>query len=167
MPIIKMVENLTFTFQDDWIVDKYDDSNYYRLHFSKQLSGIKAVDLLAVSPQNVAYLIEVKDYRHPDTEKIKPSDLADAIARKVLDTLAAMLPVRLKASDQAEQSLAARVLACEDLKVFAHLELPRAHRGVVDPADIKQKLRQRLAAVDRHAKVVNIGSMKGTAWNVA
>jgi hypothetical protein len=107
----------------------------------------------------------VKDYRHP--QAIRPSDLADTIACKVLDSLAAMLPAKLRASDSIEQSMAARILECEDLKVIAHLELPQAHKPVVDPADIKQKLKQRLAAVDRHVKVVSMTRMRGLEWNVS
>jgi hypothetical protein len=57
MPVIKSVDGLTFTFPDGWEVEKYDDWKYYRSHFSKQMDGIKAVDLLALGPGRVAYLI--------------------------------------------------------------------------------------------------------------
>ena len=164
MPVIRQVENLTFTFPDGWEAEKFDDWNFYRKHFSRQLNGIKAVDLLAKGPDGVAYFIEVKDYRHPDT--VKPTDLADAIARKVLMSLAALLPAKYRASDPVERALATSILDCDDFKVIAHLELPQAHKPVIDPADIKQKLKQRLAAVDSHVKVVSTARMQGVAWAV-
>lgn len=165
MAVVRAVENLTFTFPKGWTAEKFDDWNFYRLHFSKQMDGIKAVDLLAKGPDGVAYFIEVKDYRHPDAER--PTALANAIALKVLHTLAALLPAKHHANEPAERALAAGVLECTEFKVIAHLELPRAGRRVVDPADIKQKLKQLLAAVDRRVKVVSMNDMQGLAWAVA
>ena len=58
------------------------------------------------------------------------------------------------------------VLKCAVLRVVAHIEQPRAHRPVVDPADIKQQLRRKLRAVDAHPKIVSMNDMQGLAWNV-
>lgn len=159
------IDGLTFTFPDGWQAGKYDEWSFYRNQFAKQGDGIKAVDALALSPANVAFLIEVKDYRHPGANM--PSQLPDAIANKVLCTLAALLPAKLKANDQAEQQLAAAILGCSSLRVIAHIELPQRHRPVVDLADIKQKLRQLLRAVDAHPSVVSMSNMGGIAWSVA
>lgn len=164
MSVVKSVEGLTFTFPTGWRVEKYDDWTYYRQHFVRQMNGLKAVDLIAQAPDGVAYLIEVKDYRHPDTER--PTHLADTIAAKVLMSLAALLPARHRAHAPAEASLAAAVLACTDFRVVAHLELPASHKPVIDPADIQQKLKQRLRAVDPHVKVVSRAKMLGVAWTV-
>ncbi len=164
MPVVRQVENLTFIFPEGWEAEKFDGWTFYRKHFPRQMNGIKAVDLLAKGPDGVAYFIEVKDYRHPDT--VKPTDLADAIAHKVLMSLAALLPAKYRASDPTEQALATSVLDCDDFKVIAHLELPQGRKPVVDPADIKQKLKQRLAAIDRHVKVVSTARMQGLAWAV-
>lgn len=166
MSIDIRVERLTFTFPDDWRVQKFDDSVYYRQHFVKQLNSLKAVDLVVKAPDGFAYLIEVKDYRHPDTKKMKPSELADAISWKVLVTLAALLPAKFRASNIDEQSHAKAILSCTDFRVIAHIETPQAHLPVIDPADIKQKLRQRLAAVDSHLKVVSSAKMGSLAWSV-
>jgi hypothetical protein len=87
------VDGLNFTFLNGWVASKYDEWSFYRNQFAKQKNNIKAVDILAISPNQLAFFIEVKDYRHPDTEK--PSDLPEAIANKVLHTLAAMLPAKL------------------------------------------------------------------------
>lgn len=165
MPVVIQVERLTFTFPDGWEAAKFDDWTFYRRHFSRQFNGIKAVDVLAKGPDGVAYFIEVKDYRHPDTTK--PTALADAIAKKVLMSMAALLPAKHLASAPDERTLAAGILNCPSFKVIAHLELPRAHRPVIDPADIKQKLQQLLAAVDPNLKVVSTINMRNLGWTVA
>ncbi|MFN3631067.1 MAG: hypothetical protein ACK4XK_13595, partial [Casimicrobiaceae bacterium] len=68
------VEKLTFTFPAGWQASKYDDWSFYRNQFARQYDRIQAVDVVARAPEGTAYLIEVKDYRHPGTEK--PSQLA-------------------------------------------------------------------------------------------
>ena len=159
------IDGLTFTFPSGWQASKYDEWSFYRNQFAKQSKGIKAVDALALGPANDAYLIEVKDYRHPDTEK--PSQLPDAIANKVLHTLAAMLPAKLNANEAAERQLAAAILNCASLRVIAHIEQPRRHIPAVDLADIKQKLRKLLHAVDAHPKVVSMNKTGGMGWTVS
>ncbi len=158
------IDGLQFAFPADWKASKYDDWTFYRHHFCKQVPGIKAVDAIAFSPDRAAYLIEVKDYRHPATEK--PSGLAEAVADKVLHTLAAMLPARLHALGD-EKSLAKDVLRCANLQIVLHVELPPGHRhALVDLADIKQKLKILLRAVDTHPKIVSIQRPGNLAWNV-
>lgn len=159
------VDGLIFTFPAGWKASKFDEWSFYRHQFAKQGSGIKAVDLVAVGPGRVAYLIEVKDYRHPDAEK--PSGLAAAIAGKVMDTLAAMLPAKLLASVADEQAMAAAILQCTSLRIVAHIEQPPRHMPLVDVADIKQKLKQVLRAIDLHPKVVSMQDMKAMAWTVS
>lgn len=165
MTINLQVEKLSFTFPTGWQASKYDDWSFYRNQFSRQHSGIQAVDVLAKDPKGTAYLIEVKDYRHPDTEK--PSQLAQAIANKVLMTLAAMLPAKLNSNDPEECKMAGAVLSCNELRVIAHIELPPKHQPVVNPADLKQKLAQLLRAVDAHPKVVSKNNMLNLGWAVA
>lgn len=159
------VENLTFTFPAGWLAGKYDDWSFYRNQFCKQHNGIRAVDVLACDPGQTAYLIEVKDYRHP--ESAKPSQLPQAIADKVLMTLAAMLPAKLNSNAQDERAIAAEILKCRKLQVIAHIELPQAHLPAVNLADLKQKLAQLLCAVDKHPKIVSRNNMHGLGWVVA
>ena len=159
------VETLTFKFPAGWCTSKYDDWSFYRQQFSRQSNGIQAVDVLAREPNDTAYLIEVKDYRHPDTEK--PSQLPQAIANKVLMTLAAILPAKLNANDPSERAMAKAVLTCHKLRVVAHIELARAHHPAVALADLKQKLAQLLRAVDAHPKVVSRNHMPSLGWAVA
>lgn len=159
------IDGLMFTFPHGWEVSKYDEWSFYRNQFSKQQSNIKAVDALAISPSRTAFMIEVKDYRHPDTEK--PSELPQAIANKVLHTLAALLPAKLNANDQDERQLAAAILTCNSLRIFAHIEQPARHMPVIDPADLKQKLRKLLRAVDPHLEIASMKNMRGAGWVVA
>lgn len=165
MTTVLQVETLSFTFPAGWQASKYDDWSFYRNQFSRQHNGIQAVDVLAIEPSGTAYLIEVKDYRHPDTER--PSQLPQAIANKVLMTLAAMLPAKLNGNNPAERTMADAVLTCQKLRVVAHIELPQAHQPAVNPADLKQKLAQLLRAVDAHPKVVSKNNMPGLGWAVA
>lgn len=160
-----LVDGLKFDFPNGWQASKYDEWSYYRNQFVKQFNGIKAVDVIALAPRHLVILIEVKDYRHPDTEK--PSELAQAVANKVMYTLASMLPCSLLANDPTEKALAALVLQCKELRVVLHMEQPRAHRPVVDPADILQKLKKLLRAVDAHPKVVSMQNNPLLPWTVS
>jgi hypothetical protein len=160
------VDGLNFEFPEGWLVEKYDDWQFYRCQFSKQKNEIKAVDILALSPENCAYFIEVKDYRHPDTKPIKPSELPQKIAGKVLDTLSALLPAKLRARKAEEQQFAKKILVCKNLKVIAHLELVKHRPPLIDPADIKDKLARLLRAVDAHPKVVSMKTLSKVPWTV-
>ncbi|PTQ88237.1 hypothetical protein [Agitococcus lubricus] len=159
------VDGLKFNFATNWQASKYDEWSYYRNQFVKQFAGIKAVDLLAISPKKITFLIEVKDYTHPNTEK--PSDLPQAVADKVLNTLAALLPCSLLANDATEKAFAKQVLLSNQLHVVLHMEQPRAHKPVVDAADVLQKLKKLLRAVDAHPKVVSIQNNSILPWNVS
>ena len=167
VPVIA-VEKLSFSFPDSWQVTKYDDWEFYRKHFTKQGDGIKAVDLLAILiaiPNGIdAFLIEAKDYRHPDAVSVLPSKLADDVAKKVRDTLAAMLPARLNAQVEAEQSFANSVLSCRTLTMILHVE---QKSDAIDLADLKQKLRGKLRAIDANPKIVSKLQMQNLAWKVA
>jgi len=159
------VDGLNFTFPAGWTASKFDEWIFYRNHFAKQRAGVKAVDIVALNPAKDAFLIEVKDYRHPDT--VKPSGLAEAITGKIMDTLAAMLPARLLANDPDERNIAAAILKCKSLHVVIHIEQPQKHQPIVDVADLKQKLKQTLRAVDSSPKIVSMVAMRGMQWEVS
>lgn len=165
MPVL-IVDTLEFSFPENWHAHKYDDWSFYRNQFSRQDSGICAVDLLVLSDSNVGFLIEVKDYRHPETTR--PSELAKAIASKVLHTLAAMLPAKLNANDPDERAMAGRFLACGSLTVMLHIEQPQAHKSPVDVKNLKMELRRRLRAVDPHIQIVSMNTLSshGIRWTV-
>lgn len=159
------VDGLTFNFPDNWNAIKYDDSQFYRQHFSRQKNGIKAVDVLALSPDKTLFFIEAKDYSHPET--IKPSELPTAIVNKVLYTLSSLLPSSINASEESEQKFSRKAIKSKKLCVVIHLEQSNRHRLKVVPADLLQKLKPMLRAIDAHPKVLSMHKMANAAWSVS
>ena len=162
------VDGLTFEFPDGWLVAKYDDWSYYRNRFAMIQDGVKALDILALSPEGVVWLIEVKDYsRHVRT---KPSELDDEVARKVLDTLAALLPAKLNGDVHEETRMAQLMLRAKGLRMVLHLETQTAGsnltRHSIDPSNIQMKLRKRLKWIDPHPVVANSAQMNNLPWTV-
>lgn len=163
------VDGLNFDFPDNWQISKYDDWSFYRNQFIRIRDGIKSLDLLAIDQDKTTWLIEVKDYRvHPRT---KPSDLGIEVAHKVFDTLAAIIPAKIHATDPDEKQLARAVSASRKLRVVLHLEQPAKHSKLrpraINPADVQQKIRQLLKPVDAHSLVVDMVSMRGLEWDVS
>ena len=163
------VDGLNFDFPDDWHVGKYDDWSFYRYQFITMRDGIKSLDLLAIDPDKTAWLIEVRDYSvYPRT---KPSDLAEEVACKVFDTLAAIIPAKINATDPDEKLIARAVSASYNLRVVLHLELPaETHSKLnpkgINPANVQQKIRRLLKPIDTEPLVVDMRSMRGLEWNV-
>ena len=165
------VENLCFTFPDEWEVSKYDDWEFYRKNFCYK--SFKAVDLMAISPDKEGFLIEVKDYRkHPRTKVV---DIAAEIRKKVFDTLAVLLPAKIWASEKSEKELAAKflltVLSTKRIHIIFHLEQPKnfadkLHRTFINPVNILQKLQQLLHPLDPIRIVVEGDSMRSCRWQV-
>ncbi len=168
MPTID-VDGLSFVFPEGWTVGKYDNWQFYRERWLRAWSGSKAVDLIAVAPnRKTVWLIEVKDYNHPSTEV--PSTLSDVVARKVFDTLAALLPARVNADDETERNLARLSTEAMKLRIVLHLEQrpPRSRLwpSAVRLPDISQHLRQRLKPVDRYTLVSRMAAPGGIPWRV-
>lgn len=162
------IDGLSFDFPDEWHVDKYDEWSFYRNQFIRMRDGIKSLDLLAIDSDKTAWLIEVKDYQqYPRT---KPSELPREIADKVFDTLAAMLPAKLNASDEKEKQIANKVIASRKVRIVLHLEQPAKHSKLrpraINPADIELKLRQLLKPIDAHPLVAERSSMRNLPWIV-
>lgn len=160
------VEKLSFTFPPHWLAVKWDDTAFYRLHFSRIVNGIKAVDILAMAPDATLWLIEVKDYRIGRRDP--PAELPDIVAGKALDTLAALLPLHLAADGSPEGLLATAALGAVRLRVVLHLELPK-HVSRLAPrkiaaVDIQLKLRQKLRCIDAYALTVDRHSMSKCDW---
>lgn len=164
MPVLD-IDGLKFRFPKGWQVAKYDDWRFYRNQFAKQRDGLKAIDVLALAPDSTAYLIEVKDYRHPDSEK--PSNLPSAVADKVIHTLAALLPAKLNANDATEKIVAGKTLSCRRLRVVMHIEQNPRRQRVVDPADLLQKTRRYLKAIDPHPKIYCMAQPMDAPWVVS
>jgi hypothetical protein len=164
------VDGLTFTFPTlGWAASKYDEWSFYRNQFGGMRDGIKAVDLIAVEASNkTAWFVEVKDYRmNPRT---KPTGLAEEVAHKVFDTLAALLPARANANDATEQQFAGTVLSATKLRVVLHLEQPQKHSTLrpraINPSDVAQQLKRLLKPIDAHPLVVEKSALHKLAWTV-
>ena len=159
---------LTFQFPDGWQITKFDTWSFYRNQFQKVCGGAKAIDMLAIASNRCVWAIEVKDYRgHPRTKTI---ELTDEVAYKVRDSLAALVAARINANDPEEKAMSNAALACNRIRVVLHLEQPAKHSKLfpraIDPAQVTQKLRQLLKAIDPHPQVVAIGRLGDVGWSV-
>lgn len=167
MPTLE-VDNLTFDFPSHWLASKYDDWTYYQKHFRQIVSHTKAVDVLAIDPQNTAWLIEVKDYRRHRRSKKTP--LPNEIAQKVKDSLAGMASASFNANVSNEKADAQALFRCYEIRVVLHLEQPnkntRLFPRVYDPANIQKQLKQLVKSVDPHPKVVERQNMQNMPWTV-
>ena len=159
--------NLSFIFQ--CLAIKFDDTSYYRDHFIKIQKGTKSVDILAVD-NNIGYLIEIKDYTHPNTKKLEPLDLIEAIVNKVVSTLSAILPMKNNANNQAEKDIAKLFANTDEIKVFLHIELSpptsKIKQSTWNLPNIQMKLKNRLKPIDAHPKVVSKKYPDRLSWTV-
>jgi Holliday junction resolvase len=181
--------SITFTFPDGWSASQVDDWSFYRNQFAGHFDGIrhcckkcraevscracqaktalgmKCIDILAING-NIAWLIEVKDYRMH--QRIKTINIADEIAIKVRDALAMLLAASKNANDGTEKQVAIETTNSTRLRVVLHLEqrttTSRLFPRAIDPADVLQRLKQLLKAVDPHPIVCEIANMQNVAW---
>ncbi len=167
MPTIA-VENLLFEFPANWKASKFDDWTFYKRQFQSVCGGTKAIDLIAVEPKFCCWVIEAKDYRRH--RRTKTIDLAEEIALKVRDTLAALVAANANATADDERETAAAAIRCPRLRVALHLEQPAKHSMLfpraIDPAIVLQRLKQLVRAFDPHPLVVEMGRMTAVAWTV-
>lgn len=162
------IDGLIFSFPVTWKITKYDDWAFYRNQFSRMWNEIKAVDLIAFDLSSTLWMIEVKDYRK--NPRTKPTSLPYEVAKKVFDTLAAMLPAKVNASDLEEKEMAEKVACAQKIRIVLHLEQPhqdsKKFRRAIDPADVQQQIRKLLHPVDAHPIVVEKSDMRNLAWSV-
>jgi hypothetical protein len=182
---------LRFDFPAAWLVSKFDDWSFYRNQFSKlaraelvcskcdgrvlceactsrKVAGTKGCDFLAIEVKVCFWLIEVKDYRRHTRTKVIA--LADEVALKARDSLAALVAARVNANEGSEKEAAVAALKCEQLRIVLHLEQPATHSTLfpraIDPADVLQRLKQLIKAIDPHPLVLEMRRMDGVAWQV-
>lgn len=164
-------KQLTFHFDisSNSEVSKYDEWLFYRKHFIKTSNSTKAVDFVYIDKAGRStWLIEVKDYRHPDAVKIKPSALANAVTLKVKDTLAGLVAARHNANVPEEKEFAKKALKNTQLNVVLHVEQKNNNRlFTLDLADLQTQLKQKVKAIDCHPCVVDQSSLKPRmSWTV-
>ncbi|WP_291320987.1 hypothetical protein [Desulfonatronospira sp.] len=151
--------DLVFEFPENWKVGQYDRWAFYRKRFKGCCSGNKAVDFAAVcpEPQNILWLVEVKDYRVHRRTKIV--DLPLEMALKVRDSLAGIAAGRFQADDHDEKHIAEKALRTQKLRVALHIEQPLKHSKMfpraIDPSKVYQKLKSLIKSIDPHPVVVD------------
>jgi len=94
MPKTVITESdLSFDFDQDWVVKKYDEHAYFKLLAG---CGLKGVDFIGIYQHKWLYLIEVKNYKKRRYSPVDPDwadlvgdnpDLAKDFALKISDTL--------------------------------------------------------------------------------
>jgi len=182
---------LKFDFPDGWDASKFDDWSFYSGQFArvgdaeilckncggvaqcgqcgtKRIAGTRGIDILAVDTGSVCWHIEIKDDR--STRQTNFMFLADMVALKVRDTHACLVAARLDANDDSERDRAIRALACSHMRVVLHLEPPPSHRPLLSPkmqrANVLQRLKQLVKAVDPRPLVVSMHDLGDLAWSV-
>lgn len=160
--------SLKFDFPTGWLAEKFDDWSFYRNQFQTVCGSAKAVDVMAVDPNTCFWNIEAKDYRRH--RRTKTINIADEVAIKVRDSLAAIVAANSNANDPREKSFARRALRCASVRVVLHLEQPQKHSKLfpraISPANVTQRLKQLIKAIDPHPLVVEKSHMQGLPWTV-
>jgi hypothetical protein len=159
MPIITEGK-LEFTFPEGCLVEKYDETAFYKKHFQK-FADSKCVDIVALSPAGESlWLIEIKDYRLYWREK--EMDLFLELARKVRDTLANLYLAQWRTGISIHE-FARHAARKPKIRVVLHLEQPkvpsRLYPPVVDRDKARLKLQQALRVADPHPWLCEIGAM--------
>jgi hypothetical protein len=163
-----IIENqLTFEFPNNFDVIKYDDSQFFRKNLIKISDKIKAVDIIAVN-HSTTYLIEIKDYRHPNTRS-KTVDLVDIVIQKVLSTLSALLPMKMNGTSE-EKNIAEKAFSTKRIAVILHLEIPK-YKTKIKQSFIKQDnlqidLKRKIKPIGVYPKVVSKDKMGPFKWKV-
>ena len=96
-------EDLSFAFDSDWHVIKYDEHPDYQV--MERLDSTKGVDFVAVRAARPSrlVLIEIKDFHEHRIEnkgKLKTGNLAIEIGQKVRDTLAGVVAAHRRGSGE-------------------------------------------------------------------
>jgi hypothetical protein len=163
--------NVEWTFPDGWTASKYDEWTFYRKQFQRTADrGAKAADFVAITPEgDTLWLIEAKDYTFEPRGDSKES-LGIEVARKARDTLAGLFAAAVNGGGD-EQVVAGRALGARRIRVVLHLEQPttktRIYPTILDRADVLQKLKQVLKAIDPHPMVMDTTHAGGVPWAVA
>lgn len=159
-------DRLIFSFPQNTVA-KYDETAFYQ-QFKRTGNGIKAVDFIYTD--RTSWFIEVKDYRkltkeiqHQPTEiepkNILPSQLSEAVAKKVFDTLQGIEAA--KDSPNSDIYYLSKIFLQKAKKVVLHLEQDTMYKKFrpIDPADILQQLKKLLRQVDSNPYVVNCDNL--------
>jgi len=183
---------LKFEFPKEWQSSKFDEWSFYRRQFMKvadacltcskcesaircalcnnrNVAGTRAIDIVAIDRDSNCWQIEIKDYRR--TRESSFAFLADEVALKVRDTLACLVAAGINANDVEEMELARVALRCNRHRIVLHLEQPvpksRLESPVTRRANVLQRLKQLVKAIDPRPLVLDMNDMNGVSWAVS
>ena len=148
---------LIFEFDSALSTIKYDVSSYYMKHFQNKChTENKAVDIIAYDKEFV-WLIEIKDFRNHG--RSKEQSLCEELSQKIRDTLAGLFGAKFYRSHSGDEKLFFKgILVCQRIYFVLHMELdhnPSKCKQIYDPADIKQKLKSTLKAINPGILIIN------------
>jgi hypothetical protein len=157
---------IEYRFGEGWRASAYDRWSFFLRHFQSSCGGNKGVDFVAHDTNDTLWLIELKDFRaHPRT---KPIELPEEVAVKVRDSMAGIFAAAKWHSDHEHLEDARKHLSAKKVRVVLHLEQPETHSKlfprVFKLADVQQKLKQLIRAIDAHPRVVEALSLEGMPW---
>ncbi len=70
-----------------------------------------------------------------------------------------------------EKAMANDAMQCSQLRVVLHLEQPARSTKIfsraIDPANVQQRLRQLIKAIDPHPLVIEMGRMSNVKWSAS
>lgn len=140
----------SFIFSFNSVCDaiKYDAWPFYRKRLMR-ICNTKAVDILCIT-NDVAWLIEVKDYRIHNRNKC--GKIEDEMAQKVRDTLAGLAAANATGNVD-ERNLASKALDKRRWRVVLHLE--QASNLLYNISNTQIRLQRQLGAVDSRVVVID------------
>lgn len=153
---------IRFTFDDSWVIWKYDESTPYRQGIER-LKDSKAVDFVGYVGDE-PYLVEVKDFRGRRIENKERcgKPLAVEFALKVRDTLAGVIGAARNAADRADWRRLVRKLCDDSSKVRLRAVLWLEDDSARDPRKWKAMasaqaglIKQQLSWLTRRVLIVN------------
>jgi hypothetical protein len=176
MPALQ-VDTLLFTFTPTVAAQRYDTWQHYTAVWNAS-GGQKGVDVVAVeNPADPAttWLIEAKDFR-TITNPPKPSNLTglpQTVADKASHTLAGLNDASANGAIVSERDHATIAIAAPVKRIVLHLEPHIGSQTALFPrafaANVLQKLRQLVKAIDPNPLVLNVANTvaAGVPWTVA
>ena len=166
---MKLTEkNLVFDFNSSLSI-QYDETEYYRKGFQTISDDISAVDFITIE-QNNGYLVEIKDYRHPDTELISYKELIPILIKKILSTLSSIIPMKVMASKIDEKTIAESFSQINQLTIVLHIELPsklsKQEMAFFRRDKLELELKRKLLPIYNYLYVVSSTSKVALPWSV-
>ena len=112
------VDGTVFTFPEDWDVSVFDEWPQYRKVAG--MLGIPGCDIVARDGETL-WIIEMKDYTYPAAAA--PTDLAEAVARKTLGTMALLYALQRNPAQSQAQEFARRSARTTRVRMVLHIEV--------------------------------------------